>query len=240
MKIFLASSSLVVALGVVWAASVPFEFECDKSSGLIMDPNMHKRIGFITEFDGVGLTLPLKKDLQARLPFKTIFPGLNYIQMVNGQPTTSVVGVLENFAWNGGVGDPIKLEFWVSQESMTSLKAVMSAALKTNTISAIDWWIGDYDQETKTWYEAAKPSRGALKGTIQGGTGNPVINVDAAPAPTKGLSGEVALYKVVLEMVPRPNEPNTLVFANSSAKPMTKTWGLQVGTLAPNPLATPH
>jgi hypothetical protein len=230
MKSFLAGSFLLIALGVLWAASIPFAYECSKEAGFIMDPNDHKRIGYVTELDGIGLTQPLSQDLQVNLPFKPIPGGigsdLRSIQMVNGHPTAKVVGVLENFAWDGGVGGSIKLEFWVSKENMALLKAATSSGLKNTMVSAIGWSIADFDQETKTWYAAAKPVRGALKGTISGGTANPELNIDPNPELVKdGI--DVNVYKVTLQIVPNPHEPNQLLFANSSAKSMTKVWGMQ-------------
>ena len=46
-------------------ATVPVDFACNVSSGFLMDPNQHQRIGWVTKLDGFGLpTGGLTADLQ--------------------------------------------------------------------------------------------------------------------------------------------------------------------------------
>jgi hypothetical protein len=86
-------------------ATVPFEFDCNKSAGFVMDPNEHARVGWVTALDGFGLPAGgLAKDLQVSNP----------MTVTGGKPEImSVIGVLEKFTWAGGVGDPLKLDFYV-------------------------------------------------------------------------------------------------------------------------------
>ncbi len=221
----LPSSLLLIALAGVWAASIPFSFECSKEGGFLPDPNKHKQLGYITDFDAGGATL--KRDLQVSLPLKPAYRQFNAFQAVNGRTVTSVIGIVEKFSWPGGVGDPIAIEFYVSKENAMLIKAVTSSALTTTRVDSIAWWICNYDQETKAWYEAAYPSHPTdLKGIIQGGSANPMLNVDMTPVSLEGLNGVANVYKVTLGVLPPPHEAFTLLFANSSAKSMTKNWGL--------------
>jgi hypothetical protein len=213
------------AIGVILSATIPFSFECSRESGFVMDPNEHKRVGYITDFNGLGLTL--QKDLQVSLPFKPIYPQLSVTQTVNGTPfTAKVVGVIEKFTWNGGVGDAIAFDFYVSQQNATLLKALGNSTLKTSSVQSIGWWIGDYDQETKGWFEAAKPSSSpTLKGLIEGASTQPELGVDLTPVVAKdGIN--VSVYKVTVKIVPQVHQVSSLLFANSSTKQSTKTWGL--------------
>jgi hypothetical protein len=71
-------------------ASVPFEYECNVAGAFAIDPNEHP-VGWVTALDGFGLTTAgLKADLAVAQP-------------ATGGAIT-VVGVLENFSWPGGVG----------------------------------------------------------------------------------------------------------------------------------------
>ena len=122
---FRVGGLLFIALGVLTPATVPFSYDCSKESGFVMDPNEHKRVGYVTDLTGLGLTAALTKDLTVNLPFKPTYPQLGAKQGVNGGPSTvKVVGVIENLTWTGGVGDPIALQFYVSQKNATRLKAL--------------------------------------------------------------------------------------------------------------------
>jgi hypothetical protein len=198
-------------------AAVPFEYGCNVAGAFVTDPN-GPPVGWVTVLDGFGLAAgSVKADLTVTQP------------LTGG--TTSVVGVLEKFAWGGGVGDPLELVFHVSQENATQIKALQQTLLKNTAVSKLGWWIADYDQETKLWYEKSFPmSPSTVSGTIKAGD-NPALEVDLAGAPvTDGI--DVMVYKVAIEIVPAANQPYALHFANSAAKPVVKAWGLQVGTLA--------
>jgi hypothetical protein len=145
--------------------------------------------------------------------------------------TVKVVGVLEKFTWAGGVGDPLEFDFWVSQENAFQIKALQQTTLKSTIIDPVGWWIADYDQETKQWYEKSYPlGSGHLTGTVANKE-NPELNVDLKGEPVKdGI--EVMVYKVSMKVVPGANKEYAIHMANSSTKPVSKQWGLIIGTLS--------
>jgi hypothetical protein len=147
-------------------------------------------------------------------------------------PTGKVVGVLEKFTWNGGAGDPLKFQFWISKRNATQLKAAQQTTLTTTTVDALDWWIGNYDSETKKWFEQAYPTTtSGITGILAGGKENPGLDVDLNPVAVKdGI--DVMVYKVTLTVAPVANKGYSLEFASSAGKTQTQTWGLKVGTLA--------
>jgi hypothetical protein len=201
-------------------AAVPYEFDCNMSDGFVMDPNEHVRIGWMTALDGFGLPAGgLKADLQVYNP----------MTITGGQPgIMSVVGVLQKFTWTGGVGDPLKLDFYVSQENAFQIKALEQVALKNLVVKAVNLNIIDYDQEVKTWFTALAPEQ--LSGTITN-QGNPELDVDLNPVAVKdGI--DVNVYKVHISISPAVNKVYPLKFANSSARTVVKSWGLVVGNLS--------
>ena len=216
-------------------ATVPFIFECDKASGFVMDPNDHRRVGYITDFHGLGMTTPLAKDLAIFFPHTNqapVYQGIPPVQpSVSGLNTAHVVGVLEKFEWDGSVGGALKFDFWVSQENAFQIKALQQATLKTTRIDSLGWWILDYDQETKQWYEQSYPNSSK---TVSGqllNRENPELNVDLTPVPAKdGI--DVMVYKISLGVAPGANQQYALSVANSSTKPVSKQWGLIIGTLS--------
>lgn len=219
-------------------ASVPYEFECDKGSGFVMDPNKHPCFGYLTALNGFGLGAALAADLQVSVPFNTgaapTYGGLKYTPASATAPigVAKVVGVLEKFAWPGGVGDAITLDFWCSQNA-TQIKSLQQLTLKNTSVTALSWWVADYDQETKLWYEKshALPVSGTPITGIINGKDNPELNVDLVGAPAAdGI--DVMVYKVSIQVVPAANFAYWFHMANSSSKKVVKTWGLVVGTLA--------
>jgi hypothetical protein len=197
-------------------ATVPFNLECNVASGFVMDPNAHPRVGYVTALDGLGLPAGgLKADLTVTRP-------------VTGD-TMKVVGVLEKFSWAGGAGDLIQVDFCASQENAAQLKALQQMTLKTAVVKQLSWWIADYDQETKAWFEQAYPL--SPPSGIIAGKDNPALEVDLSPVQVKdGI--DVGVYKITIKVVPAANKAYDLHFANSAKMPIVKSWGLVVGTLA--------
>lgn len=211
-----------------------------------MDPKEYRRVGYVTYLDGFGLpagTTPpgLAQDLTVSLPYNSsdASPTFGYAGLAlaaasanaSGLKIGKVVGVLDKFAWEGGLGSPLKLDFYVSQQNAFQIKALQQSALATTKVNALGWWIVDYDQETKMWYEAAFPKGvNAVTGLLHD-TDNPGLNVDLTPVPARdGLN--VMVYKISLAVAPGANSQHALAFANSSTLQVAKSWGLVVGNLA--------
>jgi hypothetical protein len=219
-------------------ASVPYEFDCDKDSGFLPDPDEHKSVGYITSLAVSNAAGPFKPDLQVFVQWngtgtQPSYPGLKFSQ----SPSTSllgkaaVVGVIDKFSWPGGPGNPITIDFWVSQENANQLKAIQQGTLTTAKVTALQWWICAFDQETKVWYERSYPLEPDTITGIIAGKENPELNVDLTGAPVKDEI-DVSVYKVSMSVQPPANQQYSLHFASSSAKPVAKSWGLVVGTLA--------
>lgn len=213
-------------------ATIPFSFECDKASGFVMDPNEHKCVGYLTNLAELGLSTPLAKDLTISLPFKNPVP--TYEPIVSDKSfdpvhnTVHVVAVLEQFEWNSGVGDPLNFICWVSQENAFQIKTLQQMTLKTTKITAFGFWIANYDQETKQWFEQAYPQNPEQPGGLLSG-GN--LNVDLTPVVVKdGI--DVNVYKVSFAISPPANQSTAISLANSSTARVVKQWGLVVSTLA--------
>jgi len=218
-------------------ASIAFEYACDKSSAFVMDPNEHKRYGYVTDFNGVGLADAFPRDLIVSVPFNGVaepknLPGYVAATKDVPTPTCKVVGVIERFSWAGGVGDAIEIDFFASQENTVQIKTLQQSVLKTTTINKLSWWIADYDQEQKLWFEQAyvlSPST-YITGII---TGKENPNLDAILDPVVVKDGiDVFVYSIKIKVAPAANQAYQLQFQNSAFKPLVKQWGLQVGTLA--------
>ena len=243
--------------------SIPFDFECDLAAGFISNPNEHKRIGYLLSLDGFGLSAPLATDLVLRLPYNAAKPSyagftdavLNWVETAVDDvekdlgiapsfptPTTpggmvKAVGVIKTFSWKGGTGEPLIFEFYCSQQNAQQIKALQVLTLKTTAVKSLAYWIGDYDQETKAWYEQAYPltDSGAISGIINGKEA-PQLEVDLTPVQVApGI--DVNVYKVRISIVCGANARYNLFFANSYRMNLVKLWGVVVGTLAQTALS---
>jgi hypothetical protein len=195
-------------------AAVPVDLECSVSSGFVMDPNEHQRIGWVTKLDGFGLPSGgLKADLQVSDP----------LAAGNGKPmVVPVAGVLEKFSWAGGTADPLHFDFYVSQENAAQIKALQTA-LKNTAVKVMDFIVIDYGQEAKAWFTELIPAQ-PLSGTIAG-KGNPQLNVDLAGTPVKdGI--DVMVYKVSIAVSPQAHQAYSLKLSNNSTRTAVKSWGL--------------
>lgn len=210
-------------------ATVPFEYECNKSSGFVMDPNQHKCVGYITSLGGFSMPGGLAQDLKVSPPFNRQITYTNV--QSSGVGTIQVVGVLEKFSWAGGVGNALQFDFWVSQANAFQIKSLQQTTLKSTIVDPLGWWIADYDHETKTWYEKCFPmSTATITGTLAD-KDNPELNVDVKGEPAKdGI--DVMVSKISMNVVPGANRVYSLQVATSSTRKATKQWGLVVGSLA--------
>ena len=211
-------------------ATIPYTFACNATAAFLPDPEKHC-MGYVTALT-IGTT-EHAKDLRVQLPALdpvTYLPfnyvGLDLLKSSILPPGLGIaVAVIQNVEWDGGVGSPLKLKFQISQANAEQLKALQQAALATTPITAIGWWIVDFDQETKQWYEKSFPI-GCESITAEiGPKDSPELNVDLAPTQTS--AGNV--YGVTMSIFPAVNSQYSLHVANSAQTPVAKPWGLAAG-----------
>lgn len=218
-----------------------FDFPCNWRAGFVMDPTQKQRFGYVTALDGFGLSAAMDADISVYTPYNVganpTYTGLssNYTASTEESPIAicKVVGILENWSWNGGVGDPISLSMYMSQENATKIKALQQMTLKTTTIKKLGYWIANFDEEVKKWFEEAYPKApDALTGQLNA-PGKTDIRLAVANDPVKVAPNiDVNVYNVYMEIVPAANQQHTLHIANSDQKKVVKGWGLVVGTMA--------
>jgi hypothetical protein len=218
-------------------ATVPYAFECDRESGFLPDPNEPRRVGYITALAGLAADHLFPADLTVSVPYggtpayrgissSTTLPGGSFPRLAE------VIGIIGKFEWPGGVGDPISIDFWVSQKTATTIKSLQQSTLTTTRVDQLGWWICDFDQETKKWYEVSYPESQPTVTGMAGAAASPGLNVDLTGAPAKdGI--DVLVYKVALSVRPAANAQYALRFASSPTTPAVKSWGLVVGPLSP-------
>jgi len=213
-----------------------FDYPCNWKSGFVMDPTKKQRFGYVTDFDGIGLTAALTKDLSVFTPYNSDSAPV-YTGLTLAAGLANVTAVIEHFSWNGGVGDAISISCYMSAENAQQLKALQQLTLKTTSVKKLGWWIANFDEETKQWFEEAHPLTPSMVTGQINAPGKNDIRLQIATEPVKIAPNiDVNVYNVFFEIVPAANQTSTFHFANSATKKLVKSWGLVVGTLAKSAL----
>lgn len=216
-----------------------FELSCDWKAGFLMDPLKKQRVGYLTALNCIDLAEGLAKDITAFTPFSAAEGGEN---TYNGLGDTvdenkvNVVGVIDNFSFGGGVGDPICISAYVSANNANLLSGKMKDGVKTTKVPSLGWWIVNFDTENKSWYEEAFPlNTTAVTGQLNEGSGEVALQV--APEPTKIAANiDVSVVNVYFEVIPAANQVYNFHFAESLKTKVVRNWGLKVGTSAADAL----
>ena len=204
-----------------------YSFACDSHGAFTMDP-LHNRVGYLTDFNGLGLSTGLAKDLTVYSPYSNTMPPAYTPIGVPANNTVNVTAVLEEFSWNGGVGDPRLFSCYLSSQNANQLRMLMQATLKTTSISALGFWIAGYDQGTKQWFEQVYPKTPEkLSGQLNVSSSHtPQIQVDNVPVQ---VAPNINVYKLSFAVVPAANQQSAILIASSATTPLVKAWGLVVG-----------
>jgi hypothetical protein len=142
-----------------------------------------------------------------------------------------VVGIIETLRWNGGVDDPIQVDFLVSQATAVQIRTLQEMGLHNLNVASFGYYIANYDPQVKTWYSEAFPANHMnLQGVISPAS-NPLLNVSLQGQPVKaGI--DISVYKVSIGFGPPVTHTSALYFANSATERVSKQWGLIIGSLA--------
>jgi len=217
---------------------VALDYELNKSDAFQVNPNQHNRAGYITNLRGFGLAAPLvfKADIKCYCGFNQSAPTYPNITMIQQGSQTSlaivqVVAILEKFSWGGGTHMPLHFEMLMSQENAKMLKDSQQATLTTTRVDEFGWWIFDYDQEKKCWFEQSYP---LSKPTFRGHCvprDNPVLDVNLQGESVVEGTDQL-MYKVIMDIGPGMDDLYGIFHANSVMSKQNKPWGGSVGTWA--------
>jgi len=206
-----------------------YSFACNWQAGVIMDPANKHRVGYLTEFDGIGLPAPLAKDLDVKCLYNNAtapaYQGLNFSLPVNQAPIAgSVVAALQNVSWGGGVGDAFSFSCYMSEQNALQLKTLQNQTLRTMSIHTIGWWVTNFDPEPKVWFEELYPKSPAYPNAKLNGVGNNVrLNVSLLPVRVSP-NADLYLYSVSFEVAPTAYIPAVIHLASSSSQQVVRPW----------------
>lgn len=221
-----------------------FNLSCEWKAAFMMDPTKKQRVGYLVAFEGLDLGANnLAKDVIVYTPFNSAdVPKYTKVtttagagEAAGGPHTVTVVGAIESFSFGGGVGDPICISAYVSAQAQALLKGKLQTTLKTTKVTTLEWWIINFDEENKMWYEESFPlgNKNSMSVAGQLNAAGKDVRLNVSEEATKIAPNiDVNVYNMYFEIVPAANLTYDLHFASSAKTPYARAWGLQVGTNA--------
>jgi hypothetical protein len=197
--------------------SNPLDFDCDWRLGFNLQPRLKGTVGYLLEWSGLG-GLSLKKDIEVWNPYSTAG------QKVVSGTTVKCIGLLEWLRYAGGQNDPIRLRAYVSRESAADVRSKLAKPL-SNTRLKLAWYIIDFDEGDKLWYEAAflKDPKTA-EASLDSAQGALQISVDRAPTRIADTL-DINVFGFELQVVPANKKKALLEFASGPGQKLVKQWG---------------
>jgi len=146
-----------------------YSVTCNWKNSFMTNPPL-QCLGYLTDFNGLGLSAALAKDL-------TVYcPAMTPIYTPIGVPVNNkvnVTAVLESFAWSGNKMDPLSFNCFMSTQNANQLRTLQQMGLKNTNISALGWWVANYDPQRQQWFEMDYPTSPEKPGghlLVQGST----------------------------------------------------------------------
>jgi hypothetical protein len=203
-----------------------------------MDPMKKQRVGYLLAFTGLNMGKFLEPDIEVFTPFtRAAAPQYklandNLLEGGGDDKTKNkikCVGILENFSFGGGVGDPLCMSAYISAENAQVLAAKLKTTLDTNVVKSLAWWICNFDEENKTWFEEAHPMKDPVVGQINAPGGKDLRIAVAQEATKVAPNIDVNVYNLYVEVIPAANSTYAFNFATSAKTKYVRNWGLKVG-----------
>jgi hypothetical protein len=209
------------------------DLPCDWRSGFSMDPNKKQRVGYLVQFQGMNMGEYLKQDINVFTPYNNSETQYGGITIDSDTGKAVCVGVIEHFSFGGGVGDPLCISAYISAENAEVMSAKMKTTLDTTTVNNLAWWICNFDEENKVWYEESFPKDpAAVKGQLNAPGGRDVRLSISADATKIAPNIDINVYNVYFEVIPAADATYAFHFATSSKTKFVRNWGLKIGTNA--------
>jgi hypothetical protein len=193
------------------------DFKCDWRYGFNVSPSEKGTVGYLLSWSGCG-GLNLSKDVEVWNPFT----GAGQTVM-NGE-TVRCIGLIDEFKYQGGDTDPIRISCYISKGNQSNIRAKLAKPL-TNTKVKMAWYIISYDESAKQWYEAVKlvsPKVGQTN--VNSAEGEMQIFMDKDPEKLSETL-DINVYRFEFELIPQEKKKVRVQYATGPTKRVVRQWG---------------
>lgn len=174
-------------------------------------------VGYLLFWSGCG-GLSLTKDITVWNPYDAAGQ-----KILTGEKL-ECIALLEKFEFEGGELDPIRMVGYVSKKTAADVRAKLARPM-TNTKLKLSWYIIDFDEEKKLWYEAAfVKSPQKADANIDSAGGELQIFIENEPRRISETL-DLNVYRFEFQVVPAEGKKATLEFATGPQTRLVKRWG---------------
>ncbi|MFE8599284.1 hypothetical protein [Archangium violaceum] len=192
-------------------------FHCDWQFGFSVRSVLKGTVGYLLDWSGCG-GLNLKRNIEVWNPFS------NSGQKVVSGRTIKCIGLIEDFRYEAGPTDPIRIKAYVSKETASDIRARLARPL-TNPRLKLAWYIINFDEADKLWFEAAYlKSPKTAEASLDSTGGELQIFVDNHSTRISDTL-DIAVFGFEFQVVPADKKKCTLEFATGSKLRLVKQWG---------------
>mgnify|MGYP001190721843 FL=1 len=193
------------------------DFACDWRYGFNVNPSQKGTVGYLLSWNGCG-GLNLAKDIDVWNPFT----GAGQT-VIRGQ-TVRCIGIIQDFKYQGGDTDPIRISCYISKGNQSNIRAKLAKPL-TNTKVKMGWYIISYDESAKQWYEAVKLiSPKVAQTNVNSADGEMQIFMDKDPEKLSETL-DINVYRFEFELIPQENKKVRVQYATGPTKRVVRQWG---------------
>lgn len=209
------------------------DLSCDWRAGFVMSPDRKQRVGYLVHFEGLNMGEFLKQDVEVFTPYNSSESNYSEVEVDQDNTKVTCVGTLDMFTWGGGVGDAICMSAYISAENAEVISSKLKTTLDTNIINKLSWWIVNFDEENKVWYEESFPlDPSTVKGQVNAPPGGDVRLTVSSQATKVSPNIDLNVYNLYFEVIPAADSTFNFHFASSMKTKFVKNWGLKIGTNA--------
>jgi hypothetical protein len=192
-------------------------FHCDWQFGFRVQSGLKGTVGYLLDWSGCG-GLNLKRNIEVWNPFS------NSGQKVVSGRTFKCIGLIEDFRYEAGPTDPIRIKAYVNKATASDIRSRLARPL-TNPRLKLAWYIIDFDEADKLWFEAAYlKSPKTAEASLDSTGGDLQIFVDNHHTRISDTL-DIAVFGFEFQVVPADKKKCTLEFATGSNLRLVKQWG---------------
>ena len=138
--------------------------------------------------------------------------------------TVRCIGLIEDFKYQGGDTDPIRISCYISKGNQSNIRAKLAKPL-TNTKVKMAWYIISYDESAKQWYEAVKLVSPKIAQTnVNSAEGEMQIFMEKDPEKLSETL-DINVYRFEFELIPQEKKKVRVQYATGPTKRVVRQWG---------------
>ncbi len=193
-------------------------YACDWRMGFNLSPKLKGAVGYLMFWSGCG-GLTLQPDIRVPNPFSS-----SGQTVVRGE-SVQCVGLIEQLSYEGAADDPIRIVAYVSKGAASNLRAKLASPLTTTKLK-LSFYLINYDDERKCWYESVliRDTGRKVDAVVDSLDGVLQLFVSTEGAAIADHL-DVRVFRVEFQVAPAEGKVANVEFATGPITRVVKRWG---------------